>query len=169
MATKSEHPTGLAVMFPQGSARFPVSAFNLPLGTSYDVPIQFALKQTAFCRLAAQKFDQHRTTVLPDQFILQGKNGLMTARITLAGTAPGQLPINPFGVVAADGDDMQATQLCNPVSKGDVGSAPGHIGRHSDLSLFPCGGNNFSLFSILPGIQYPVSDSCRGRLPAQYL
>ena len=57
MTTKSEHPTGLAVMFQQGSARFPVSAFNPPLGTSYDVQIQFALKRTAFGRMAAQKFD----------------------------------------------------------------------------------------------------------------
>ena len=153
MTAKSEQPAGLPVLSQHGSACFPVSAFNPPLGTSYDVQIQFALKQTAFCRLAAQKFDQCRTTVLPDQFILQGKNGLMTARITLAGTAPGQLPINPFGVVAAGGDDMQATQLGNPVSEGDVGSAPGHIGRHSDLSLLACGGNNFSLFSILPGAQ----------------
>ena len=40
----------------------------------------------------------------------------------------------------------RATQLGNPVSEGDVGSAPGHIGRYGDLLPFPGGGNNFSLF-----------------------
>jgi hypothetical protein len=53
MTTKSEHPTGLPVMFQQGAARFPVSAFNPPLGTSYDVQIQFALERTAFGHMAA--------------------------------------------------------------------------------------------------------------------
>ena len=89
MTAKSEQPTGLPFLLQQGSSRFPVPAFNLPLGTSYDVQIQFALKQTAFCCKAAQKFYQRRAAVLPDQFILQRKNGLMTARITLAGTATG--------------------------------------------------------------------------------
>ena len=56
---------------------------------------------------------------------------------------------------------MQATHLGNPVGEGNVGPAPGHIGRHSDLSLFPGGGNNFRLFLVLPGIQYLVSDSGR--------
>jgi hypothetical protein len=37
MTAKSEQPTGLPVLSQHGSARFPVSAFNLPLGTSYDV------------------------------------------------------------------------------------------------------------------------------------
>ena len=89
MTTKSEQPTGLAVVFQQGAARFPVLSFNPPLSTSDDVQIQFALKRTAFGRMAAQKFDQRRATVSLDQFILQRKNGLMTARITLAGTASG--------------------------------------------------------------------------------
>jgi hypothetical protein len=89
MTTKSEQPTGLPVMFQQGSARFPVLPFNPPLGTSYEVQIQFALKLTAFGCTAAQKIDQRRATILPDQFILQRKNGLVTAWITLAGTASG--------------------------------------------------------------------------------
>ena len=73
------------------------------------------------------------------------------------------------GVSYYNGDDMQTTHLGNPVSEGDIGSAPGHIGRHSDLSLFPCGGNNFSLFSILPGIQYPVCDSRLSQFMTQQL
>jgi hypothetical protein len=169
MTAEREQSTGLPIMLQHGSARLPVSTFNPPLGTSYDVQIQFALKPTAFCRMPAQKLDQCRATVLMNQFILQRKNGLMTARITLAGTASGKLPINPFGLVAAGGDDMQATHLGNPVSEGDVGPAPGHIGRHSDLSLLPCGGNNFSLFSILPGIQYPVCDSRLSQFLTQQL
>ena len=71
MTTKSEQPTGLPVMLQHGSARLPVSAFNPPLGTSYDVQIQFALKPTAFCCMPAQKFYHCRAAVLPDQFILQ--------------------------------------------------------------------------------------------------
>jgi hypothetical protein len=45
-------------MLQHGSACLPVSTFNPPLGTSDDVQIQFALKETAFCRMPAQKFDQ---------------------------------------------------------------------------------------------------------------
>ena len=58
ITAKTQQPTGLPVMLLQGSARFAVSAFNPALGSSYNVQIQFALKQTRFWRMAAQKFDQ---------------------------------------------------------------------------------------------------------------
>ena len=51
--------------------RFAMPTFDPPLGTSDEGQIQLALKQTAFYRMVVQKFDQHRTTVLPDQLILQ--------------------------------------------------------------------------------------------------
>jgi len=54
MTAKTKQPTGLPVMLQQGAARFAVAAFNPALGTSYDVQIQFAFKQIAFGRMAAQ-------------------------------------------------------------------------------------------------------------------
>jgi hypothetical protein len=167
MPAKTQQTAGLPVKPQQSAARFAMSAFDFSLGPSYNMQIQFAPKPAAFGRMAAQVFDQPRTAVLPDQFILQRNNGLVTARISLAGATARQLSIDPFGFIAAGGDDMQTTQIGNPVSEGDVGAAPGHVGGYGDLLPIPGGSNNVSLFFILPGIQYLVSDTRRGHLSPQ--
>ena len=87
---------------------------------------------------------------------MQRQLGFAAARVTLAGTAPLQLAINPVFLVAFGGDYMQAPQFSYALSQGDICSPAGHIGGYGDLPGLARQGDNLCLFLILAGIKHLV-------------
>lgn len=99
--------------------------------------------------------------MLAQEIVVEADDRLAGAAIALARRTAVELAIDPRALVELGEDDMEPAQGLDGALELDVGTAPGHVGRHRDATA-PAGlRDDGSLLRILPGIEHAMGQAGR--------
>ncbi len=94
-----------------------------------------------------------------DHRLVQRKQGLRAARISLACATTDQLPVDAGTGIVLAADDMQSAERGDAGAECDIGPAAGHVGRDRDLPGLPGRGNDLRFFVILSRVEHAVGQA----------
>src|ERR1044071_6485969 len=103
------------------------------------------------------------------KFVFQRHDHLIAASITLTTAASEELSIDAPRFVTLRANYVKTAALRYPRTQADVGSPPGHIGRHRDLPWLSGLGNDCGFFTVLARIKHPMGNPRSRQQPAQVL